>query len=79
MGPQQITTGNIRLEAMCGAHNDVGHLGLKWMLDILWDQFYWPNLEADTTHHIQTCKRCLKFKSKHDKEDLYLLLATYPL
>ena len=47
------------LEAMCGAHNDVGHLSLEWMLDICWDQFYWQNLEDDATHHTQTCKCCL--------------------
>ena len=40
------------LKAMYGAHNEVGHLSLKWMLDILWDQVYWPNLETDATHHI---------------------------
>ena len=37
--PQEYT-----LEMMCGAHNDVGHPSLEWMLNILWDQFYWPNL-----------------------------------
>ena len=64
---------------MCGVHNDVGHLGLEQMSVILWGQFYWPNLEADAAHHIQICKQCLRFKGKQDKEELYPLLATYPL
>ena len=76
---QLLVPPEYRLEAMCGAHNDEGHLSIKWMLNIPWDWFYWPNLEADVTHHIQICEWCLRFKGRQDKEDLYLLLATYPL
>ena len=64
---------------MCGAHDDVGHLGLRRMLRILHNWFYWPNLEADATYHVCTCEWCLRFKSKQDKAELYLLLVTYPL
>ena len=64
---------------MCRAHNDIGHLGIERMLDILQDRFFWPNLETDMTHHVWTCKRCLWFKGKQDKEELYPLLATYSL
>ena len=68
-----------RLEAMCGTHDDVGHLDLGRMLNILPNWFYWPNLEANATHHVCTCEWCLRFKSKQDKAELYLLLVTYPL
>ena len=44
-----------RQEAMHGAHEDVGHLDLKRMLDILCDRFYWPNMEVDATCHVHTC------------------------
>ena len=64
---------------MCGAHDDMGHLGLKRMYDILHDRFYWPNLEADATCHVCICKWCLRLESKQDKAELYPLLATYPL
>ena len=67
-----------RLETICGAHDDVGHLGLKRMLNILHDWFYWPGLEADTTCHVCTCEQFLRFKSKQDKAELYPLLVTYP-
>ena len=69
---QLVVLSEYRLE------NDVGHLSLKWILDILQDRFYWPNLEADATHQLCTCEWCLKFKSRQDKEELYPLLATYP-
>ena len=68
-----------RLDAMYGAHNNVGHLGFEWMLDILHDRFYRPNMEVDATCHVSTCEWCLRFKSKQDKVKLYLLLVTYPL
>ena len=44
---------NYRLEAMQWAHNDVDHLDLEWMFDILCDKFYWPNMEVDATHRVQ--------------------------
>ena len=74
---QLVVPQECKLEAMCGAHNDIGHLGLKWMLDILRDQFYWPNLDAN--HCIHNCEQCLKFKIRQDKEEFYPLLATHPL
>ena len=64
---------------MCGAHDDVGHLGLERMLNILHGRFYWPNLEADATYYVCTCEWCLRFESKQDKAELYPLLVTYPL
>ena len=73
-----VPQGN-RLQPVCGANNDVGHLSLNWMLDILKDWFYWSNLEDDATDHILTCEHCLRFKGRQDKEDLHPLLATHPL
>ena len=64
---------------MCGVHDDIGHLGLERMLDILCNRFYWLNLEADVTHHVCICEWCLRFKSKQGKAELLPLLATYPL
>ena len=76
---QLVVPPDYMIEAMCRAHNDIGHLGIQRMLDILQDRFSWPNLETDMTHHVWTCKRCLCIKGKQDKEELYPLLATYPL
>ena len=61
-----------------GVHSDVGHLGLEWMLGILCNRFYWPNMEVNSTCHVHTCEQCLRFKRKKVKE-LYPLLVTYPL
>ena len=53
---QLVVPHDHRLEAMCGAHVDVGHLGLERMLDILCDRFYWPNLAVDATCYVCTCE-----------------------
>ena len=76
---QLVVHPNYRLEAMYGVHNEVGHLGLEQMCDILHNRFYWPNMEADATHYVCTCEQCLKFKNKQDKADLYPFLVTHHL
>ena len=75
---QLVVLPNYRLEAICEAHDDVGYLGPKRMLDILCDRFYWPNLEGDAMHHICACEQCQRFKGKQDKAELCPLLVTYP-
>ena len=37
---------------------------LEQMLDLLWDQFYWPRLTKDAELHIMKCDQCILFKSK---------------
>ena len=76
---QLVIPPEYRLEAMCGTHDNIDHLCLKRMLDILCNRFYWLNLEADAICHVCTCEWCPRFKSKQGKAELYLLLVTYPL
>ena len=76
---QLVVSPEHRLEAMCGAHDDVGHLGLERMLHHLHNRFHWLILEVDATHYVHACEQCLRFKSKQDKAELYPSLATYPL
>ena len=76
---QLVVPHNYRLEAVHGVHNDVGHLGLKQMLDILCNRYYWPNMEIDATCRVHTREGCLSFKGKQNKAELCPLLVTYPL
>ena len=56
---------------MLGCHDDVGHLGLERSLDLLKDQFYWPNMAQDMETNIRQCDRYLGFKtSVHKKHKL---------
>ena len=43
----------LRIPALKGCHNDLGHLGIERTLDLLRDQFYWPRMMEDMTRHIQ--------------------------
>ena len=69
----------LRLQALKGCHDDLGHLGIERTLDLWRDQFYWPGMTEDATRHIQHCKRCLQFKASPDKAPLENVTATYPM
>ena len=56
---QLILPTTLRIQALKGCHNDLGHLGIERTLDLLRDQFYWPGMTEDMTRHIRQCKRCL--------------------
>ena len=68
-----------RKQALQGCHDDLGHLGIEWTLDLLRDQFYWPGMMEDTVKHIKQCERCLRFKALPDKATMENVDATYPI
>ena len=41
--------------ALKGSHDEVGHLGLEHMLDLMHDRFYWPYMAAQVKEHISKC------------------------
>ena len=49
----------LRVQALKGCHDDLGHLGIERTLDLFRDCFYWSGMSKDVTRHIQHCKRCL--------------------
>ena len=59
---QLVLPTTLRMQALKGYHDDLGHLGIERTLDLLRDQFYWPVMTEDVTRHIRQCKRCLQFK-----------------
>ena len=60
-------------------YDDIRHIGLEQMLDLLWDQFYWPGMTKDVKHHIARCDQCILFKSKPQKVAMENIQATHPL
>ena len=64
---------------MKACHDDIGHLGSERSLDLLKDRFNWAGMTADMENHIQTCDRCLCFKSKLQKTELCHITANNPL
>ena len=62
-----------------GCHDDVGHLGLECMLDLMHDWFLWPHMAAQAKEHIGKCHPCLTFKAKQPKAPLENIMVTHPL
>ena len=66
---QFVLPQSYRWQAIEACHDDIGHLGLERFLELLKDRFYWAGMTADMENHIQTCDRCLHFKSKPQKQN----------
>ena len=65
--------------ALKGCHDEVGHLGLECMLDLMCDRFFWPCMAAQAKEHIGKCCPCLAFKARQPKAPLENIVATHPL
>ena len=65
--------------ALRGCHDEVGHLGLECMLDLVHDRFFWPHMVAQAKKHIGKCYPCLAFKARQPKAPLENIMATHPL
>ena len=76
---QLVLLAACRDTALRGCHNEVGHLGLKWMLDLMCGQFCWPQMAAQAKEHINKCHPCLTFKAKQPKALLQNIMAMHPL
>ena len=60
---QLVLPATERKVALKGCHNEVGHLGLEYMLDLMWDRFFWPHMAAQAKEHIGKCHPCLSYKA----------------
>ena len=65
--------------ALRGCHDEVGHLGLEPMLDLMCDRFFWPHMAVQAKEHIGKCCPCLAFKARQPKVPLENIMATHPL
>ena len=65
--------------ALRGCHDEVSHLGLECMLDLMHDRFFWPCMAAQVREHIGKCHPCLAFKARQPKAPLENIMATHTL
>ena len=65
--------------ALRRCHDEVGHLGLECMLDLMHDRFFWPHMAAQVKEHIGKCCPCLAFKARQPKAPPKNIMATHPL
>ena len=59
--------------ALRGCHDEVGHLGLECMLNLMHNRFFWPHMAAQARGHIGKCCLCLAFKARQPKAPLKTL------
>ena len=76
---QLILPTTFRIQALKGCHDDLGHLEIERILDLLRDQFYWPGMTEYMTRHIRQCERCLQFKASPNRAPMENVDATYPM
>ena len=65
--------------ALRGFHDEVGHLGLEHMLNLMCGRFFWPHMAAQAKEHLGKCCPCLAFKARQPKAPLENIMATHPL
>ena len=77
--PQLVLPAGHREVALRGCHDEVDHLGLEHMLDLMCDRFLWPCMAAQAKEHVRKCHPCLAFKARQPKALLKNIVATHPL
>ena len=43
-------------------HNNVGHLGVERVVNLTRDRFYWPQMQSNISHYINSVCKCVKQK-----------------
>ena len=64
--------------ALRGCHDEVGHLGLDYMLELMCDRFFWPCMAVQAKEHIGKSHPCLAFKARQQNQK-HLLKTLWPL
>ena len=62
-------------------HNDLGHQGIDWTLDLLRERVYWPTMTQDANLWVNQCRRCQVAKGNYNtpKPKFGHLIAHNPL
>ena len=60
-------------------HEDYGHLGMDHVQILLQERFYWPKMLEDVRTIIRSCECCMHFKTTPQHDEMYPIMATYPL
>ena len=75
---QLVLPAAYREVALKGCHDEVGHLGLEHMLDLMHDRFFWPHMAVQAKEHIGKCHPCLAFKARQPKAPLKISWPLIP-
>uniref|UniRef100_A0A8C6Q036 Gypsy retrotransposon integrase-like protein 1 n=2 Tax=Nothobranchius furzeri TaxID=105023 RepID=A0A8C6Q036_NOTFU len=61
-------------------HEEMGHLGVERVLNLIRNRFYWPHMQGDVEHYVNRVCSCLKRKrpNKPPRAPLTNIITTYP-
>ncbi len=61
-------------------HEEMGHLGVERVVNLIRDRFYWPHMQKDAEHYITQVCSCLKNKrpNRPTRAPLTNIITTYP-
>ena len=62
-----------------GCHDEVGFLGLKEMLNLMHDHFFWPQMAVQVKEHIKKCHQYITFKVKQVQAPMEIIKAIHTL
>ena len=70
---------NFRKQALEAYHDEIGHLDKDRVLSLLVDRFYWSGMKKDVDEYVQTCPRCLRFRTVAEQTELTPIMISRPL
>ena len=62
-----------------GCHDEVSHLGICCMLDLMHEHFFWPQMATSAKLHVKKCHQCISFKAKQQLDPMENIMATHHL
>ncbi|KAL1264128.1 hypothetical protein QQF64_004483 [Cirrhinus molitorella] len=60
---QLVLPAKFREGVLRAMHDDLGHLGIERITDLLRSRFYWPKMMVDVQEYIKNCGACITRKS----------------
>ena len=75
---QLVLLAKFRKTTLKGCHNQIDHLGLKGMLNLMCNHFFQPWMAVQVKEHVQKCHQCVTFKVKQQRFPMENIAATQP-
>lgn len=77
---QMVLPTDLREVALQSLHDDMGHMGVEHVLDLVRARFFCPKMATSVERKIQTCNRCIRRKTLPEKAaPLVNILTSRPL
>lgn len=77
---QLVLPGELRGKVLYALHDDMGHLGVERVTDLLRARFYWPRMANDVEDYVRNCGLCVTRKTPCKKAaPLHHIVSSGPM